>query len=524
MSRKIEILDTTLRDGAQSRGISFSVEDKCAIAATLDSLGVDLIELGNPASSPREAEVFSRVGRFAVSRACAFGSTRRKDGHAADDLRPLAASGAPVAVIFGKAWLYHVREVLGTTPDENLRMIVDSVAWLRAQGMRVIFDAEHYFDGAREDAAYAHEALSAALSAGAETVVLCDTNGGAFPDEIARRVGEACAVTGGRIGIHCHDDCGCAVASTIAAVQAGAVHVQGTLLGFGERCGNANLSAVIPNLQLKLGFSCIPDDAMAGLTFAARRVADVSNISLYKNMPYVGSNAFTHKAGMHADGIYKSTRTFEHIDPALVGNSRRVVTSELAGRNLILRKLQSIAPGLTKDSPQTQALLEQLKSREQEGYTFEAADASFELMARRAIGRCRKHFEMLFYKTIGEYPVPHDNPAAAIVKVRVDGRDALEAGEGNGPVNALDDALRRALTRFYPRLDESYLSDFKVRVLNPEAATAAVTRVLMTSTDGKNTWSTVGVSGDILEACRIALEDAIEYKLMLDDKEKLTHV
>ncbi|MEA4822686.1 MAG: citramalate synthase [Clostridiaceae bacterium] len=521
MSRKIEILDTTLRDGAQSRGISFSVEDKCAIAATLDSIGIDFIELGNPSSAPREAEVFTRIREtsLSASRPCAFGSTRRKDGCAEEDLAALVATGMPVAVIFGKAWLYHVREVLVTTPEENLRMIADSVSYLRGQGMEVIFDAEHYFDGAREDSAYAHEVLQTALRAGAQTVVLCDTNGGVFPDEIAMRVAEAYALCGDRIGIHCHDDCGCAVASTLAAVLAGARHVQGTLLGFGERCGNANLSTVIPNLQLKLGFSCIPDDAMASLTFAARRVADVANISLYKNMPYVGSNAFAHKAGMHADGIYKNTRTFEHIDPSLVGNTRRIVTSELAGRNLILRKLQMIAPGLTKDSPETQALLDMLKTREQAGYTYEAADASFELMARRAIGRYQEHFELLFYKTIGEYPVPLANPAAAIVKVRVDGKEALEAGEGNGPVNALDDALRRALTQFYPRLDESYLSDFKVRVLNPEAATAAVTRVLMTSTDGRNTWSTIGVSGDILEACLLSLTDAIEYKLMLDDKE-----
>lgn len=519
--RRIEILDTTLRDGAQSRGVSFSVEDKRAIALTLDALGVPLIELGNPASSPREAEVFRRMRGEPLrhARLCAFGSTRRKNSRAELDLAAVAESGAPVAVLFGKAWLYHVREVLGTTPEENLRMIGDSIRFVRGQGMEVIFDAEHYFDGAREDPSYALEVLRTARDAGARTLVLCDTNGGTFPPEIARRVGEAYTLCGDCIGIHCHDDCGCAVACTLSAVSAGACHVQGTLLGFGERCGNANLSTVIPDLQLKLGFSCIPPETMPGLTFAARRVADVANISLYKNMPYVGSNAFSHKAGMHADGVAKSTGTFEHIDPLLVGNTRRFVTSELAGRNLILRKLQLIAPGLTKDSPETQRILDTLKLREQAGYTYEAAEASFELLARRTIGRCKKHFDMLFYKTIGEYPVPLDNPAAAIVKVRVDGRDALEAGEGNGPVNALDAALRRALLRFFPRLAESYLSDFKVRVLNPEAATAAVTRVLMTSTDGRSSWSTVGVSSDILEACRIALEDALEYKMMLDEKE-----
>ena len=518
--RRIEILDTTLRDGAQSRGVSFSVEDKLAIAATLDSLGIPLIELGNPESAPREAEVFRKIdpSRFAA-RICAFGSTRRKDGSAETDLAALAATGAPVAVLVGKAWLYHVREVLGTSPEENLRMIDDSVRFLRRRGMEVIFDAEHFFDGFAEDETYAREVLRTALDAGARTVVLCDTNGGTFPDTIASVVERAAARFGDRIGIHCHDDCGCAVAGAIAAVRAGASHVQGTLLGIGERCGNTNLSTLIPDLQLKLGFSCIPEDALAALTFSARRVADVANISLNKNSPYVGANAFSHKAGMHADGVFKSTATFEHIDPSLVGNSRHFVTSELAGRNLILRKLQSAVPGLTKDSPELQNILDALKSREQDGYTYEAAEASFELLALRTVGRCKKHFDMLFYKTIWEYPAPLDNPAAAIVKVRVDGREAVEAGEGDGPVNALDVALRRALTQFFPHLVESYLSDFKVRVLNPEAATAAVTRVLMTSTDGRNTWSTIGVSGDILEACRTALEDAIEYKLMLDEKE-----
>lgn len=521
VKRHIEILDTTLRDGAQSRGISFSVEDKRAIAMTLDILGVDFIELGNPASSPRESEVFRKLRKSPLtrSRLCAFGSTRRRNMIADPRLREIADSGAPVAVIFGKAWLLHVHEVLGVTPDENLHMISDSVNYLRGRGMEVIFDAEHFFDGARDDSGYALSVLDAAKSAGARTLTLCDTNGGTFPDEIARLTDLAYAHAGDCIGIHCHDDCGMAVAGTIAAVEVGAGHVQGTLLGFGERCGNANLSTIIPNLQLKRGYVCIPDDALANLTFCARRVAEVANINLYENMPYVGSNAFAHKAGMHADGVYKNTRTFEHIEPARVGNNRQLPTSELSGRNVILRKLQSIAPELTKDSPETLAILELLKERESGGYTYEAAEASFELLARCIIGRYKKHFEMMFYKTIGEYPAPVDNPAAALVKIRVGERETIEAGEGNGPVNALDAALRRALVKFYPRVDESNLSDFKVRVLNPEAATAAVTRVLMTSTDGTNTWSTIGVSGDILEACRLALEDAIEYKLMLDDKE-----
>ena len=351
--RRIEILDTTLRDGAQARGVSFSVEDKLAIAATLDSLGIPLIELGSPATSPREAEVFRRIDAAGLqnARICAFGSTRRKGGDAKEDLAPILAAGAPVAVIFGKAWLYHVREVLATTPEENLRMIEDSVRFLHASGVEVIFDAEHYFDGAAEDAGYASEVLRTALDAGARTAVLCDTNGGTFPDAIAKNTSHAVSLFGDRIGIHCHDDCGCAVAGAIAAVQAGAVHVQGTLLGFGERCGNTTLSTLIPDLQLKLGYACIPEDCLSGLTFSARRIADVANISLNRNSPYVGANAFSHKAGMHADGVVKNTRTFEHIDPALVGNSRHFVTSELAGRNLILRKLQSAVPGLTRIHP-----------------------------------------------------------------------------------------------------------------------------------------------------------------------------
>ena len=523
MPGKLDILDTTLRDGAQGRGISFSIEDKRNIAYALDSLGIGLIELGNPIASPREADGFSQLCKLPLTQAklCAFGSTRRHNLRAEEDpaLQQLIHSGASHVVLFGKAWLLHVREVLGTTADENLRMIADSIECCKKHGLHVIFDAEHYFDGAHEDAGYVRAVLEAAQSGGADCLTLCDTNGAASPDVIYSLTEDAVGAFRAQIGIHCHDDCGLAVASSMMAVRAGATHIQGTLLGFGERCGNANLSTLIPNLQLKFGYRCIPDDCMAKLTYTAARVAEISNITLNKNLPYVGSNAFAHKAGMHADGVFKNQRSFEHVDPALVGNYRRVVTSEMAGRSAILPKLQQLRPGLTKDSPETAVILEQMKAREQYGYTYEGAEASFELLVRRTIGLFRPHFKLLFYRSQGEYPRHELNPATAVVKIRVGDKETLEAGEGNGPVNALDVALRRALATFYPNIREAFLRDFKVRVLDPEAATAANVRVLMTTTDGKRSWSTIGVASDVLEASCIALTDSIEYKLMLDEQD-----
>lgn len=522
MGKQIEILDTTLRDGAQARGISLSVDDKLNIAASLDMLGISYIEFGNPATGERELEGFRRVRRHSLetSRVAAFGATRRKNTPVAEDagVRALEASGADTIVIFGKSWDLHVDHVLGTTKEENLAMIADTVAHFAARGCHVIYDAEHYFDGRRSDHDYALETLRTAVQAGAHCITLCDTNGGTMPNEIYEATREAKELLRVQIGIHCHDDCGLAVAGTLEAVRAGATLVQGTLLGFGERCGNAKLTTILPNLQLKLGYDCIPEKNMPMLTTIARQVAEIANISIPSYSPYIGSNAFTHKAGMHADGVLKLSRTFEHVSPEDVGNMRRILTSEMSGRNALYHKIQRIAPELDRDSPEIQRIIEKLKEAEQNGYTFEAAEASFELMVRRETGRMPNFFDLIFYKTIGEQPFSSTMSSSAVVKLRVGDREAVNAAEGEGPVHALDTALRKTLDEFYPRLAESYLCDFKVRVLNPEAATAAKVRVLMTSTDGDATWSTVGVSSDILEASWTALSEAVEYKLIRDAK------
>ncbi len=520
MNGQIEILDTTLRDGAQARGISFSVDDKLNIAASLDMLGVSYIEFGNPSTGTRELEGFRRVRRhtFEKSRIAAFGATRRKNTPVTEDtgVQALEASGANTIVIFGKSWDLHVDHVLGTTKEENLAMIADTVAHFVARGCRVIYDAEHYFDGRKSNHDYALETLRAAIGAGAHCVTLCDTNGGTMANEIYEATREAVQLFPVQIGIHCHDDCGLAVAGTLEAVRAGATMVQGTLLGFGERCGNAKLTTIIPNLQLKLGYRCIPENSMPMLTTIARQVAEIANISIPSYSPYIGSNAFTHKAGMHADGVLKLSRTFEHVSPEDVGNMRRILTSEMSGRNALHYKIQRIAPELRRDSPETLRIMEALKEAEQNGYIFEAAEASFELMVRRETGRLPNFFDLIFYKTIGERPYSSTMSSVAVIKLRVGDREAVNAAEGEGPVHALDTALRKTLDEFYPRLAESYLCDFKVRVLNPEAATAAKVRVLMTSTDGEATWSTVGVSTDILEASWTALSEAVQYKLIRD--------
>ncbi len=522
MNRQIEILDTTLRDGAQARGISFSTEDKLNVAASLDMLGVSYVEFGNPSAGERELEGFRRVRHhtFAQSRIAAFGATRRKDTPVEEDagVKALEAAGADTVVLFGKSWDLHVDHVLGTTKEENLSMIADTVAHFVARGCRVIYDAEHYFDGRKSDPAYAMETLRAAVRAGAYCVTLCDTNGGSMPEEIYEATKEAVECLPVRIGIHCHDDCGLAVAGTMEAVRAGATMVQGTLLGFGERCGNAKLTTLLPNLQLKLGYDCIPAGNMPMLTTIARQVAEIANISIPSYSPYIGSNAFTHKAGMHADGVLKLSRSFEHVSPEDVGNMRRILTSEMSGRSALYYKIHRIAPELERDSPEMQRIIEKLRETEQNGYTYEAAEASFELMVRRETGRLPNFFDLIFYKTIGERPYSSNMSSVAVVKLRVGDREAVNAAEGEGPVHALDTALRKTLDEFYPRLAESYLCDFKVRVLNPEAATAAKVRVLMTSTDGEATWSTVGVSPDILEASWTALSESVQYKLIRDAK------
>ncbi|MDR3319194.1 MAG: citramalate synthase [Clostridiales bacterium] len=522
---KISIFDSTLRDGSQAEGINFSVEDKLKIVRALDALGVSYIEAGNPSSNPKDIEFFVRVGALKLKNASlvAFGSTRRKDTRACDDpsLQALLSAGTSTVAVFGKCWDLHVGHILNTTNEENLNMIRDTVAYLTEKGRKVIFDAEHFFDGWKNNPEYALSALGAAAAGGAVTLALCDTNGGAFPEEIFR------AVTAVRetfpsieIGIHCHNDCGLAVANSLAAVNAGAAQVQGTFIGYGERCGNANLSALIAVLQLKKNYACIPAANMPELTAAAREIADISNIRLERYMPFVGSSAFTHKAGMHADGVIKLPRSFEQLDPALVGNERRFVMSEFAGRTATFNKIRKYFPELNKDGEEVKNILDRIKEQERAGYQYESAESSFMLEVYKSLGLYKPFFELISYKTIAEQPGEPNLSATATVKIRVQDKTHLLAAQGDGPVNALDLALRKCLGTFYPEISSMTLVDYKVRVLDGKAATAAVVRVLITTTDGRETWTTVGVSEDLIQASFKALSDSIEYRLLCNERKK----
>jgi len=524
--KRLELLDTTLRDGAQAEGISFSVHDKLVIVETLDDLGIPLIEAGNPGSNPKDLAFFEAVAAQPLKQAriAAFGATCRPKLAPADDanLQSLLQAGTGVVVIFGKSWSLHVTEVLRTTLAENLRIIRDTVAWLKGRGRRVIFDAEHFFDGWKSSPDYALQAVAAAAEAGADVVCLCETNGGCFPGEVACGTAAVVERLAGRavVGIHTHNDAGLGIANTLAAVEAGATHVQGTLAGFGERCGNANLAGLIGNLQLKLGYTCIPGPRLPMLTSAVRRVAEVANIVLADDMPFVGRKAFAHKAGMHMDGVKKCSVSFEHVPPESVGNARRFLMSEVAGRSAVVDRIRELAPDIDKHDPIVERVVKRLKELENEGYQFEGADGSFELLIRKALGTYQPFFRLERFRILGERPSA--NPEAgsvAMVKIVVGEAEEVTAEEGNGPVNALDRGLRKALDRFYPRLAEARLTDYKVRVLDGAAAAAAKVRVLIESTDGQRVWSTVGVSTDIIEASWIALVDAIEYKLFHDREE-----
>jgi len=521
MNKHIAIYDSTLRDGAQAQGISYSVEDKLKIVACLDALGVAYIEAGNPGSNPKDLEFFTRAGelRLRHARLIAFGATRKVGKRAADDanVKSLLKAGTPAVAIFGKSWDYHVREILRTTPDENLAMIADTVRYLRKQGREVVFDAEHFFDGWRSDAAYARATLAAAAAAGATTLVLCDTNGGSFPDVIHDITRAVCdEFPGIAIGIHCHNDSEMAVANSIRAVQAGATQVQGTINGLGERCGNANLCSIIPNLQLKLGYACIPPRALAQLTGVARSVAEIANLPFNDKAPYVGGHAFAHKGGMHIDAVVKNPLSYEHVDPERVGNSRRVLMSEVAGRSTLLARIHAIDPTLSKDSPETRRILDKLKELEHAGYQFEAAESSFDLVVRKLLGRYTPSFELVEFKVIVNEPSVNNVNSSVIIKVRVGAQEVLTVAEGDGPVNALDRAVRKALERVYPTIGAVRLTDYKVRVLDSDKASAAKVRVLIESTDGKDNWTTIGVSTDIISASWQALVDSIEYKLLRD--------
>lgn len=519
MVERVTILDTTLRDGAQMEGISFSATDKLRIAQKLDELGVAYIEGGWPGSNPKDVAFFERVRDLELrhARIAAFGSTRRAHTAVEDDanVRALVEARTPVAVIVGKASPMHVTEVLGTTLDENLAMIRDTVAYLRAAGREVLFDAEHFFDGYELDAAYALATLRAAAEAGADLVVLCDTNGGALPGAVRRIVTTVRqALPQVALGIHAHNDSGVAVANTLVAVEAGAVHVQGTMNGYGERCGNANLCSVIPSLQLKMGVQALADGNLALLTEASRYVSEVANLRPADHEPYVGRSAFTHKAGLHVNALMKATDSYQHVDPALVGNKMRILVSELAGRSNIVHKLSELAMEVELDADEVRRIAERLKDLESQGFQYEGADGSFELLVRRSQPGYRAPFEVLDFLVLVEKRAENSIVAEATVKARVDGEIMHTAAEGDGPVNALDRAMRKALLPFYPELDRVQLTDYKVRILDEKAATAALTRVLIDASDGENSWTTVGCSVNIIEASFQALLDSLELPLL----------
>jgi len=518
----IELYDTTLRDGAQTEGISFSVNDKLRIAKRLDEIGIDYIEGGWPGANPKDIRLYSKLKKvkFKNARLTAFGSTRRAHGKTGSDktLEGLLKSGAGVITIFGKTWDLHVKAVLKTELKENLKMIEDSVRFLQKRDRFVIFDAEHFFDGYKENKAYALQALKAAASGGAKRIVLCDTNGGALTSQVFEIVEDVRANIKVPIGIHTHNDAEMAVANSIAAVQAGAVHVQGTINGYGERCGNANLISIIGNLKLKMGINCISDIALRELTEISRFVAEISNMRQEDKQPFVGSSAFAHKAGVHVNAILKNPLTYEHIEPEKVGNRRRLLISELSGKSSIIKKAQEMNLGLDTAKDHDQKILKTLQKLEHEGYQFEAAEASLELFMKRSMKKFKDYFQLKDFRVIIEKRERRKISSEATVKVKVGEVIEHTAALGDGPVNALDSALRKALKDFYPTLSGMHLSDFKVRVLDEKAGTAAKVRVLIQSQDKNDSWWTVGVSENIIEASWIALVDSVEYKLLKDSE------
>lgn len=516
---RIQIYDTTLRDGSQGEGINFSLQDKLLITRRLDELGVDFIEGGYPLSNPKDFEYFQEVRKVALKHAkvAAFGMTRRKGVSPAQDtcLKALLDSEAPVITIVGKTWDLHVRDVLGTNLEENLRMIGDSVAHCKQAGREVFYDAEHFFDGFRQNPDYALQTLRAAEEAGAAVVILCDTNGGTLSEEIAAAVMKARQALRTAIGIHCHNDCDVAVANSLAAVASGATQVQGTINGVGERCGNVDLVTVIANLALKRGHDVLRPGSLAHLTEVSRYVYEIANMNFRASQPFVGASAFAHKGGMHTHAIAKNTASYEHIDPAMVGNERRILVSELSGQSTILAKTTKYA--LSHDKALMGKVLGQVQDLEHEGYEFEAAEASFDLLVKKAAGLYKPKFERLAYRVNIEADRTGQPITEATVKVKVGDRVMHTASEGDGPVNALDGALRKALEACYPRLAEMQLVDYKVRVVNSKAGTAARVRVVIESRDGEAVWGTVGVSENIIEASWLALVDSIEYKLFKDE-------
>jgi len=522
--RRIEIYDTTLRDGTQGEGINFSLYDKLLIAQQLDNVGVDYVEGGYPLSNEKDELFFQRARDLTLenTRICAFGMTRRRGVSADEDpgMRALINSQAPAITVVGKTSDFHVAEVLRVSPEENLEMIGDSVACLRAAGREVMYDAEHFFDGWKSNPAYAEQTIRAAGQAGARMVVLCDTNGGSMPDEIAELTRAALQVLeplGVAVGIHCHNDCELAIANSLAAVDAGATQVQGTINGFGERCGNANLISVIANLAIKKkGYDVLKGDGVEHLTELSRFVYETANMHFVPGQPFVGPSAFAHKGGMHVHAISRAAASYEHIAPEKVGNERRILVSELSGRSNI------IALTTKHDIQDDRALMDKILGRvvdlENRGYQFEAAEASFDLLVKRCAETFRPHFELIKYHVDVETDKDGQLITEATVKIRIGDKVRHEVAEGDGPVNALDAALRKALNGAFPTLENMHLVDYKVRVINSEAATAAAVRVVIESKDEHDVWGTVGVSENIIEASWIALVDSIEYKIYKDEQ------
>ena len=512
----VEVYDTTLRDGTQREGISYTLEDKLRIAEHLDAFGVTFIEGGWPGSNPKDEEFFARARDQAWKHAkiAAFGSTRRAGLAPEDDpsMRALVGAGTEVCTLFGKTSILHVTEVLRTTLDENLRMIEDSIAFLRSQKKRVVYDAEHFFDGYRLDASYALETLRAAIRGGAEVVALCDTNGGTMPWEVERLVAEVARLVAHPLGIHAHDDSGCGVANSIAAVRGGVRHVQGTINGYGERCGNANLSVIIPNLELKLGFRVLEAGRLAEISELSHFVAEVANLAPDAHMAYVGRSAFAHKGGVHVAAMRRNPDSYQHVAPELVGNTMRVVVSELSGRGNVLAKAEEL--GVAVSAGTELEALREIKEAEARGLSYEGAEASIALLLQRRAEDYVPLFQIIDYQIQVGKRRGTETFAEAVVKVQVGKNTLHTAAEGNGPVSALDAALRKALAPAYPGVNEIHLADYKVRILDGTEGTEAITRVLIDSQDAHRSWSTVGASANIIEASMHALVDSIEYGLI----------